>query len=41
MSSESKKYTAFSCEHGYYKYNKMPMVLTNPVATFQRLMNKA
>jgi hypothetical protein len=39
MSPESQKYTAFSCEFGFYEYKVMPMGLTNACATFQRLMN--
>jgi hypothetical protein len=40
MDTESKKYTAFSCDYGFFEYNTMPMGLTNACATFQRLMNK-
>jgi hypothetical protein len=40
LSEESKQYTAFGCEFGFYEYNVMPMGLTNACATFQRMMNK-
>jgi hypothetical protein len=40
MDPESRKYTAFSCDYGFFEYNTMPMGLTNACATFQRLMNK-
>jgi hypothetical protein len=40
MDPESKKYTAFSCDYGFFENNTMPMGLTNAFATFQILMNK-
>jgi hypothetical protein len=40
LSEESKPYTAFGCEFGFFEYNVMPMGLTNACATFQRMMNK-
>jgi len=40
MHIDSKKYTAFTCDYGFFEYNVMPMGLTNACATFQRLMNK-
>jgi hypothetical protein len=39
MKQESRQYTAFSCEFGFYEYVVLPMGLTNACATFQRLMN--
>ena len=39
MHPDSRKFTAFSCEHGFFEYNVMPMGLSNACATFQRLMN--
>jgi hypothetical protein len=40
MKTESRQYTAFSCEFGFYEYVVLPMGLTNACATFQRLMDR-
>lgn len=34
-----KPFTAFSCRYGHFKWNIMPLGLTNAPATFQRAMN--
>ena len=39
MDADCRKYTAFSCDFGFFEYNVMPMGLTNACATFQRLMD--
>ena len=39
MDPKSSKYTAFSCDFGFFEYAVMPMGLTNACATFQRLMD--
>ena len=40
MDEESRKYTAFGCEMGFYQFKVLPMGLTNACATFQRMMDK-
>ena len=40
MDEESRKYTAFACEMGFYQFKVLPMGLTNACATFQRMMDQ-
>ena len=39
MDEESKKYTAFICEFGFFEWNCMPQGLQNAGASFQREMD--
>ena len=38
MAKGSKEKTAFTCHQGHFQYRRIPFVLTNALATFQRLM---
>lgn len=40
MRPDSRKFTAFACEFGFFQFCSMPQGLTNAVATFQRLMDR-
>ena len=40
MDPNSRQYTAFATQWGFYEYTVMSMGLTNACATFQRVMNK-
>ena len=40
MDENSRRYTAFACEYGFYEWTVLPMGLKNSGATFQREMDK-
>jgi hypothetical protein len=40
LDEDSRQYTAFATQWGFYEYTVMPMGLCNSCATFQRLLNK-